>query len=146
MKPVVMRPRGSRAGFSLAELMVVIVIIGLLATQVVPKLMQSFGQAQLTKAKADINAIADAIVQFRINNAGRFPESLEQLVTKDANGKSYLDRQTVPKDPWDHEYIYFPPRSGESDPEVISYGADGAQGGEDDNRDITLSAIKNQEI
>lgn len=138
--------RGRRAGFSLAELMVVIVIIGLLATMVVPKLFDSFGDAQLTKAKADLTVIDSAILRFATMNSGRFPDSLEQLVTPDQTGQTYLDRSTVPKDPWNNEYVYYPPRGGESSPTLMSYGKDGSQGGEGKDRDISIQMIKNQEI
>jgi len=138
--------RGRRAGFSLAELMVVIVIIGLLATMVVPRLFDSFGDAQVTKAKADLTVIDSAILRFATNNSGRFPDTLEQLITPDQNGQTYLDRTTVPKDPWNNEYIYYPPRGGESSPTLMSYGKDGSQGGEGKDRDFSIQMIKNQEI
>lgn len=146
MQTRLLRRRGRRAGFSLAELMVVIVIIGLLVTVVVPNVMQKFGKAQLTVAKADINAINNAIQDFYINNGGRYPDTLEQLVTPDQLGNKFLDRDTIPKDPWGNEYVYFPPRGGENQVELMSYGADGAQGGDGKDRDITLAMIKNQEI
>ncbi|MEZ6013622.1 MAG: type II secretion system major pseudopilin GspG [Planctomycetota bacterium] len=146
MQTRLLRRRGRRAGFSLAELMVVIVIIGLLATAVVPKLFDRFSDAQLSKAKADITIIGDAIINYATMNSGRFPDSLDALVTPDQNGRTFLQRETVPKDPWGNEYVYYPPRGGESDPTVMSLGADGAQGGEAKDRDITLKDIKNQEI
>lgn len=139
------RLRDSRGGFSLAELMVVIVIIGLLATMVVPRLFDRFSDAQVQKAKVDISRIGDGALEFATNNSGRFPDTLEQLVTPDQNGKMYLGQQTVPKDPWGNEYIYFPPRGGETDPTIMTYGADGAQGGEGKARDMTLQGIRNQE-
>jgi len=87
------RPRG---GFSLAELMVVIVIIGLLATVVVPNLMLHFGTAQTTKAKADITAIAEAVKSFTILNGGMHPDSIEQLFMPDENGNRLMDRDSIP--------------------------------------------------
>lgn len=146
MQPISTRRRGRRAGFSLAELMVVIVIIGLLATVVVPRLLDRFGDAQLTKAKADITLIGEATTLFATSNQGRFPDSIDQLIMPDGNGRTYLDRKTTPKDPWGFEYVYYPPSGGQPDPVIMSYGADGAQGGEGKDRDITLEAIKNQEI
>lgn len=139
-----LRRRGRRAGFSLAELMVVIVIIGLLATVVVPNVVAKFSTAQITKATADIRQLQSAVEDFYINNSGRYPDSLEQLITPDANGRKFLDRDTVPKDPWGNEYVYYPPRGGEVSIEILSYGADGAQGGEGKDKDITLTDIKNQ--
>jgi len=140
------RSRARRAGFSLAELMVVIVIIGLLATQVVPRLMDSFGTAQLQKTKADITAMDNAVTEFVTNNMGRYPTSLEDLITKDQNGRTYLGRETVPKDPWGFEFVYYPPSGGTENHEILSYGADGSQGGDGKNKDILLSDIKNQRI
>ncbi len=89
-----------KSGFSLAELMVVIVIIGLLATLVVPKVLRNLFVANVGKAKADIVQISSAVDQYAIENNGRYPESLEVLVTPDENGFTYLSQETVPKDPW----------------------------------------------
>ena len=68
------------AGFSLAELMVVIVIIGLLATFVLPNVFAKFGKAQMTKAKGDLKILYGAVDEYRMDNAGRLPDSLEALV------------------------------------------------------------------
>ena len=142
-----MRTRpGSRAGFTLAELMVVIVIIGLLATLVVPNVISKLGKANIAKAKADITAISDAVTSFAIENGGRFPDSLEVLVTPDPNGHTYLDSEVVPKDPWGNEYVFEPAPSGSQKYRVISYGKDGIPGGEGDDADIDNIKIKNQEI
>lgn len=137
---------GSRAGFTLAELMVVIVIIGLLATLVVPNVISKLGKANIAKAKADITAISDAVKSFAIENGGRFPDGLEALVTPDANGHSYLDSEVVPKDPWGNEYAFEPAPSGSQKFRVISYGKDGVPGGEGDDTDIDNIKIKNQEL
>lgn len=141
MKPLPRSYRSVRAGFSLAELMVVIVIIGLLATIVVPNVWRKFFVAQDVKARADISAIAAAITEFAINNQGRPPDSLEVLVTPDENNQRYLDRSSVPKDPWGNEYQYEPPRSGQ-DFRVYTYGADGAPGGEGKDGDIDNEMVK----
>ncbi len=135
--PFLRRARASaRAGFSLAELMVVIVIIGMLSALVVPNLMSRFGAAQTKTAQVDINTIKQALDQFAINNGGRYPDSLDVLVTPDENGYTYLDRRAIPKDPWGNEYMYDPPFSGEPRPRIYSYGKDGAPGGEGDSRDL----------
>lgn len=142
-----MRTRlASRAGFTLAELMVVIVIIGLLATLVVPNVIAKLGKANAVKAKADIMSIDQAVTSYAIENGGRYPESLEALVTPDSNGHSFLDTETVPKDPWGNEYTFEPAPSGSPKFRVISYGKDGVPGGEGDDADIDNIKIKNGEI
>jgi general secretion pathway protein G len=135
-----------RSGFTLAELMVVIVIIGLLATLVVPNVVQKLFVANVAKAKADIVEIANAVTQYAIQNNGRYPESLEALITPDANGFTILDRETLPKDPWGNEYVFEPAPSGTQKFRVISYGKDGVPGGEGDEADIDNIKIKNGEI
>ena len=133
-----------RAGFSLAELMVVIVIIGLLATAVVPKLMDRLGEAKWGKAKSDINGISQALQQYAINN-GRYPDSLEALVTPDSNNRTYLDLKALPQDPWGNEYVYEPPLGSGEEPRIICLGADGAPGGEGDDQDRDSIMIKSFE-
>jgi general secretion pathway protein G len=136
------RTRTPRAGFTLAELMVVIVIIGLLATLVVPNVVAKLGKANTTKARADIVAIAKAVEDYVINNNGRFPDSLEALVREDERGESYLQQTQVPKDPWGNEYGYEPPTSGSRKFRVFSYGKDGTPGGEGDDADIDNIMIR----
>ncbi|MBK7876574.1 MAG: type II secretion system major pseudopilin GspG [Planctomycetes bacterium] len=132
--------RAARRGFSLAEMMVVIVIIGLLATLVIPNVMDKFRAAGVEKAKTDITSLINALNEYAIRNAGKYPESLEVLVTPDQNGYRYLQAQKVPKDPWKQEYSYEPPTgSGNQDPHVWSYGKDGQPGGEDDIDSRTMN-------
>ena len=140
------RGRHARAGFSLAELMVVIVIIGLLATLVIPNVVARLFTGQVGKAKADIIAIEQGLNQYAIQNGGRFPDNLEALVTADENGNTYLDRDSVPKDPWGNEYVYEAPGPGRPKPVVKTYGADGVQGGEAKDRDFDNLMIKANEI
>ena len=135
--------RRQRRGFTLAELMVVIVIIGLLATLVVPNVVRKLFVANATKAKADIASIARAIDDYAVENNGRYPESLEVLVTPDANGFTFLNQETVPVDPWGHEYIYEP--GGGNKFNILSYGKDGQPGGEGDDADITSEMIRNNQ-
>ncbi|MFT5051882.1 MAG: general secretion pathway protein G [Chlamydiales bacterium] len=132
-----------RSGFTLAELMVVIVIIGLLATAVVPKLMDSLGDAKWGRAKADVKTIESALTNYAIRNNG-YPESLESLVTPDVNNRTYLDRQTVPTDPWGNEYGYEPSIDGGT-PRITCFGADGQPGGEKDNQDKDNIMMKNDQ-
>jgi general secretion pathway protein G len=132
-------PAHRRAGFSLAELMVVIVILGLIATIVVPNLMDRFGYAQRKKAKIDITVLDQAVTTYMTENDGRYPDSLEILVTPDEHNKTYLrGYKSVPLDPWKHPYQYEPPSSGQ-DFRVYSFGKDGQPGGDGDDADITNS-------
>jgi general secretion pathway protein G len=128
--------RRSRKGFTLAEMMVVIVIIGLLATLVVPNVIRRFFQAAHTKAVSDIGQIRSALDEYAINNGMKYPDSLEVLVTPDVNGHTYLNSSKLPKDPWKNEYQYDPPQSGQPRPRVYSFGKDGQPGGEGEDRDI----------
>ncbi len=133
--------RRTRAGFTLAELMVVIVIIGLLATLVVPNVVQRLFKAQRTKAMADITSLDNAIELYLIENNGQQPESLEVLVTQDENGNTYLKQEAVPKDPWGNEYFYEPASPGRKY-NILSYGKDGTPGGEGDDADISLEEMR----
>jgi len=114
----------------------VIVIIGLLATLVVPNVMRNLSQANRAKAKVDITTIVTALKQYAIANGGTFPDSLEPLITPDKNGYTHLDMTRIPSDPWHHAYNYDPPGPGRPQPRVYSYGRDGQPGGEGDDGDI----------
>ncbi len=129
-----------RGGFSIAELMVVILIIGLLATQVVPKVLDSLGDAKWGKAGSDLSTIGGALKLFAIKNGGDFPDSLQLLVDKDDNGVAYLEQSEIPKDPWDNEYVYMPP-DGSRPFELWTYGKDGDPGGDGDDRDLSWQNV-----
>jgi general secretion pathway protein G len=139
------RTRSRRAGFSLAEMMVVIVILGLLATLVVPNVVQRLGKAFEGKARTDIMSIQNALQEYYILNGGKYPESLEALVTPDENGETFLGQRTLPVDPWGNEYLFEPPGSGEPRPRVYTYGKDGQPGGEGADRDIDNWSIQDGE-
>jgi general secretion pathway protein G len=132
-----------RAGFTLIEIMVVIVILGLLAALVVPKLIGRTEEAKKTQSRVQIRSIEQALELFKLDN-GFFPttdQGLEALVRMPDAGRSpknyrkggYLDR--VPKDPWGNAYVYVSPGS-HGDYDISSYGADGAPGGEGEDADI----------
>ena len=128
-------------GFSLIEIMVVVVILGILASIVVPKIMNRPDEARMVKAKQDILAIQNALDLYKLDN-GSYPttdQGLLALVEKPTtnpipdNWKAYL--QTVPKDPWGRDYLYLNP--GEhSEVDVFTYGADGQPDGKGVNADI----------
>ncbi len=137
--------RNLRQGFSLAEMMVVIVIIGLLATLVVPNVVAKLFTGQVGKAKADITTISSALEEFTILNQGTYPETLEALVTPDENGNTILNSDRVPVDPWGNEYQYEPPSGGQTF-RVFTLGQDGAPGGEGKDRDFDQIDIRNGNI
>lgn len=121
-----------------------LVIIGLLATLVVPNVLSKFAFATREKAKVDIAAIESAIKEYSIRNGGKYPDSLEALVTLDVNGHAYLAQRRLPRDPWGHEYIYEPPGPGQPQPIVRSYGKDGQPGGEGDDADFDNVSIRRE--
>jgi general secretion pathway protein G len=134
-----MRRVSAQGGFTLIEIMVVVLILGLLAALVVPKVIGRTDEARVTKAKTDIKAIESALNLFKIDN-GFYPttgEGLNALVqapprARKWNPDGYLDK--VPVDPWGAEYLY---QSDGRQIIVASPGADGVEGGEGYNADIT---------
>ena len=127
-------------GFTLIELMIVVVILGLLATIIMPRILNRPEQARRVKAKIDIRNIESALALFK-TDTGRFPttsEGLEVLVSnpgiKGYNKDGYLDK--VPLDPWGNKYIYVCPGVQRKDYDLESYGKDGEDGGAEDNADI----------
>ncbi|MFP6828195.1 MAG: type II secretion system major pseudopilin GspG [Gammaproteobacteria bacterium] len=127
--------RRSQRGFTLIEIMVVVVIIGLLAAIIAPNVIGNIDKALVTRTQGDIRSIETALNLYRLDNF-RYPttdEGLQVLVAGSGGGKNYLSR--VPADPWSNPYLYiYPGQQREFD--VFSYGADGQQGGEALNADI----------
>ena len=132
-------------GFTLIELMVVIVILGVLAALIVPRIMDRPEEAKRLKAKIQIESIETALKLYKLDN-GIYPDTeqgLEALVQPPDSGNvpknwrkgGYLEKGKVPKDPWGHDYVYMSP-GVENEYDIISYGADGEPGGEGDNADI----------
>ena len=87
----------------------------------VPKVVDKLAKGQIGVAKTSIITIAGAVTEFVINNAGRYPDSLDVLVEPDENGKSYLDLTSTPTDPWGNPFDYQPP-IGTEPFRVICYG------------------------
>ena len=133
--------RRKARGFTLLELMVVIVIIGVLAALIAPNIISRVAQAKITAAQADISTLMNQLKTYKLDN-GRYPstdQGLQALVAKPSAGSipsnwhNYLDK--LPEDPWHHPYQYANPGvHGEID--VFSFGADGQAGGEGDDADI----------
>jgi general secretion pathway protein G len=133
-----------RQGFSLAELMVVIVILGLLATLVVTNAGKFLGSGQKATIKANIATIEGALDSYMIEHGGQWPDTLDVLVQKDESGNSYIKGSRVPVDPWKNEYLYEPP-SGGQEARIYTLGKDGQPGGEGDARDVDNIMIRNGE-
>ncbi len=135
----------NQRGFTLIELMVVIVILGILAGLIIPRIMGRPEEARRMKARVQIESIETALKLYKLDN-GSYPsteQGLEALVEAPSVGQlprawrdgGYLEKGRVPKDPWDSEFIYLSPGVN-SDFDLISYGADGEPGGEDKDKDV----------
>jgi len=140
-RPLARTRRALSAGFTLIELMMVLLIIGVLAALIVPNVLNRADDARVTAAKTDVTNLMQALKLYRLDNQ-RYPtaeQGLQALLTKPTtspvpnNWKSYLDQ--LPKDPWGQPYVYLNPGI-KGDIDVMSFGADGQSGGEGNNADI----------
>ncbi len=133
------------SGFTLIELMVVVIILGILAGLVVPRIMERPGEAKQTKAKIQIEGLETALKLYKLDT-GRYPDTeqgLEALVQMPDTGivpkkwreGGYLEKGKLPLDPWGNPFVYLSPGAN-GDTDIISYGADGVPGGEGEDRDI----------
>lgn len=138
--PQAFEKKWKQGGFTLLELLVVMVIIGLLVGYVGPKYFAQIGKSEVKAAKAQIDALGKALDQYRLDT-GHYPsaeQGLNALVTKPANENKwegpYLTK-AVPNDPWGRPYLYKSP--GEhGDYDLLSYGKDGQPGGSGENADV----------
>ncbi|MCC6209093.1 MAG: type II secretion system major pseudopilin GspG [Gammaproteobacteria bacterium] len=124
------RTRRRSLGFTLIEVLVVVVILGILAAVIVPNLMEKPGQARITKAKADIRAIESALNMYRLDRH-IYPTTDEGL---ESLAPTYLQR--APMDPWDRPYQYLNPGAQGGAFDLYTLGRDGQQGGEGEDADI----------
>ncbi|MEL7117352.1 MAG: type II secretion system major pseudopilin GspG [Pseudomonadota bacterium] len=131
------------AGFSLLELMVVVVILSILALAIVPRIIDRPDQARVTRAQTDISALQEAVNLYRLDNL-RYPtteQGLSALVaapTSDPVPENYASGgyiQALPKDPWGADYQYLSP-GVHGDFDIFTFGADGTRGGDGVNADI----------
>lgn len=133
-------------GFTLIEIMVVIIILGMLAGLVLPRILGQEDKAKIETTKVQIRSLEGALDAYKLDN-GFYPETeqgLDALIRKPEAGRiplkwregGYLKPARIPKDPWLKEYVYFSPGSESREYEIISYGADNEPGGEGNNADI----------
>jgi general secretion pathway protein G len=144
----------SELGFTLLEILIVITILGILASLIAVKLMDRPGEARQLKAQMDIQSLETALKLYKLDNAF-YPttdQGLRALVEKPALGKippkwregGYLEKDVLPKDPWDRDYLYLSPGVHNKDFDMWSYGADGEDGGEGEDADVTNWATKRE--
>jgi len=133
-------------GFTLIEIMVVVIILGLLATIVLPNIIGQEEKAKVNTAKTQIRSLESALDGYKLDS-GFYPttdQGLEALIKKPEAGRipmkwregGYLKPARVPKDPWGNDYHYFSPGNESREYEIISYGPDGEPGGDGKSADI----------
>lgn len=136
--------RSRNRGFTLIEIMVVVVIISVLIGLVAPNILGRVDEARVTAAKADIATMSQALDMYRIDN-GSYPsteQGLDALVQKPSgspeprkwNPSGYMKKKEIPKDPWGNDYQYIRYPDGRFD--LMSYGADGREGGDEYDADL----------
>jgi general secretion pathway protein G len=139
-------------GFTLIEIMVVVIILGLLAGLVLPRILGQEEKARVESAKVQIRALEGALDALKLD-IGFYPstdQGLDALIKKPETGRipsrwregGYLKPARIPKDPWGKDYVYISPGSEGREYEIISYGADGEPGGEGNNADIESWTIQ----
>jgi general secretion pathway protein G len=142
----VFRRQSNIPGFTLIEIMVVMIIIGILAALVAPRLIHHADEARVTEAQIQIKNFETALRMYKMDN-GFYPsteQGLSALIVPPLSGEipenfrkgGYLEKKSLPADPWGNPYIYISPAEL-SDYEIISQGADGKPGGEKNDSDIT---------
>ena len=138
--------RKNQQGFTLIEIMVVIIILGLLAGLLLPKFLGQSERAKWEVAKQQIRSLESALDAYKLDN-GFYPstdQGLDALIKKPESGRipdkwrdgGYLKPARIPKDPWGKDYVYISPGSEGREYEMISYGADGEPGGDGNNADV----------
>jgi general secretion pathway protein G len=140
--------RNRQSGFTLIEIMVVVVILAVLGALVVPKILENVDKARVTRAASDIRAIETALDLYRLDNF-KYPtteQGLQALVKQPADpsitnyrSEGYLPG--IPKDPWNNPYLYASPGAEGRPYEITTYGKDGKPGGEGYDADISSSSL-----
>ncbi len=136
----------NQKGFTLIEIMVVVIILGLLAGLVLPRILGQEEKAKVEAAKVQIRSLENALSLFKLDN-GFYPttdQGLDALIKKPESGRvplkwrdgGYLQPARIPKDPWGKDFVYLSPGNEGREYEIVSYGADNEPGGEGNNADI----------
>jgi general secretion pathway protein G len=134
-------------GFTLLEILIVITILGILASLIAVRVMDRPGEARAMKAQLDIQTMENALKLFKLDNA-YYPtteQRLRALVERPSVGRAapkwreggYLEKGELPKDPWGNDFFYMSPGVHNRDFDIWSYGADGEEGGEGEDGDVT---------
>jgi general secretion pathway protein G len=133
-------PKVNKSGFTLIEIIIVVIIMSLIAALVVPRLFKKVEKSKAQIAKTQIIMIENAVKMFKLD-IGRYPgteEGFKALLVKPGNAANwdgpYLEKR-LPKDPWGRDYAYTYPGKNYVF-EIVSFGADGKEGGEDENKDV----------
>jgi len=148
------KSRATAQGFTLLEILIVITILGILASLIAVKLMDRPGEARQLKAQMDIQSLETALKLYKLDNAF-YPttdQGLRALVEKPALGRipakyregGYLDKGVLPRDPWESDYLYLSPGLLNRYVDLWSYGADGEEGGEGEDADVTNWATQKE--
>ena len=138
--------RRANSGFTLMELMIVLVIIGVLAAAVTPVLVARAEKAKVVRSKADIKTIGTAVMLFKMDQS-RYPDAMEDLVTRPSIAKEWPEGgylQKAPKDAWGGEYLYRKPADNGKEFDVMSYGADNQQGGDGNDADLSYWTLDDE--
>ena len=128
-----------RHAFTLIEIMIVVVIIGMLAALVGPRIIGSLDKSKVQTTQAQLVNLKAAVQQFYMD-CSEYPTSLDDLLNKTSNAKwdgPYLDAKTLPKDGWDNDFVYSCPGADNEPFDIISYGGDKTSGGEGYNADLS---------
>ncbi|MBN1492752.1 MAG: type II secretion system major pseudopilin GspG [Candidatus Omnitrophica bacterium] len=127
----------NKKGFTLIEILLVVVILGILSGMIIPRLVGRAEETRIKVARTDIEAgLSEVLDLYELDN-GKYPAALQDLLVRPAGAKNwngpYVKKKVLPKDPWGNDYIYrFPGQNNQDGYDLLSGGPDGAEGGNDD--------------